>query len=338
MRPFFSLIIPCYNSKATISRVVNSLKKQGINDTDLEIIIVDDNSSDLSYQEIVKECGFSNIVFTETNVTIHCPGNTRRKGMEFVTGEWLCFCDHDDYFEDGALAQVKAYIETRKMKPLVVNTIICSYDEEHQICEKKLMYKQAWLHGKFYNVDDFIKPYGINFKENLVTHEDVYFNSLVLNYLYKLNMNWDCLDILTYRWVEQADSITRLHREDRGYLYENFGDYIISASEPYWKYAVETRNPIAVNQVLMTLLHSYFYYEAASYYYGPTDYKDIIQLIKNYLNKIVLDFQMTLDDIVNYVYSDPMRYRLVREDCELNTMLFIPKTSFRDFVYRLGEK
>lgn len=339
-RPFFSLIIPCYNTGEMIRRVLDSLTRQGIDKDDLEIIIVDDNSTDKSFIEIAKTYDF-NIIFTETHTTVHCPGNTRRQGMNCYTGKWLFFCDHDDYFEDNILPKVKDYILNCKHDPLVICSIISSYNEEKHSYTLKLERKSAWLHGKFYNVDSLIRKYYINFKENLTTHEDIYFNSLVLSYLYREGVPYDYLDIMTYRWVEEITSITRSYCKPgsvRGYMYDNFHDYIVAASEPYWEYAKKNGNPLFVNQIMMCLLHCYFYYEATSYYNGPSEFKDVLNYIVDYIKSMQVDLGYSLDDIVNYIYSDPLRFKQVQEECEISTNIFIPKTSFRDFVYRLGGK
>lgn len=338
-RPFFSLIIPCYNTGEKIRKVLDSCLRQGIHKDDLEIVIVDDNSTDKSFIDIAKTYDL-NIIFTQTCTTVHCPGNTRRRGMNCYTGRWLCFCDHDDYFEDGALAQVMNYILKCKHDPMLVCTIINSYNEKTDKYTLKLARNVAWLHGKFYNVDLLIRPNHINFKENLVTHEDIYFNSLVLSYLYEMGIGYDYLDIPTYRWCEDETSITRSYHlhSDRPYMYDHFNDYLIAAADPHWDRAIRTGNPFNINQLMMTLLHSYFYYEAASYYNGPTEYKDVLKYIQNYILRLVDDLDVTLDNIVDYIYSDPVRFKQVQEECEISTRAFIPKTSFRDFIYKLGRQ
>lgn len=337
MRPFFTLIIPCYKPDKTIRRLFDSLTRQGISNDDLEIVVVDDNSDSLAYRDVVRSYGF-NTIFAETDVEVHCPSNTRREGMNYVSGEWLCFCDQDDYFEDNALSKVMSYIKAHDKTIYVVSTIMRSYNEQTDKCEEEFAHKQAWLHGKWYSVDNLIKPFNINFKKDLVTHEDIYFNSLVLAKLFSLNTDWDYLDTYTYRWVDNPESITRKPTNDRGYLYENFNDYIVSAGEPYWNDAKETKNPVSVNQVIMTLLHSYFYYEAAIYYGGTKKYKDILQIIQKYLLDIVNEIGLSLDYIVSFVYSDPKKYNVVLHDCDMYTGKFVPTTSFKDFVYALGGK
>jgi glycosyltransferase involved in cell wall biosynthesis len=336
-KPFFSMIIPCYNTGKRIKRILDSLSLQGIEKDDLEIIIVDDNSTDKSYQEYCKDYDF-NFIFAETDVNIHCPGNTRREGMKYVHGEWLCFCDHDDYYEENALLQVKSYIQKFVPQAYLVCTIMNSYDEKKQQYTESFVHKSAWLHGKFYSMDRLIKPYKINFKKDLVTHEDIYFNSCCLAALFSINEDWSYFDINTYRWVEDEESITRQHRDDRGYLFENFNDYLVCAGEPYWEGSKNVNNIHFRNQVIMTLLHAYFYYEFASYYYGPDDYVDVLRLIQRFLYRMCTELKMTPEYIIDFVYADPDKYDKVLEDCKIYCQNFIPKTSFRDFVFRLSNK
>lgn len=336
-KKIFSLIIPCHNPEKTIIRLFDSIARQEVSNDDLEIIVVDDNSDSLDYREKLKTYGF-NLIFTETNTNTHCPGNTRRKGMEYVSGQWVFFADQDDFFEDSALLKVKDYILSNKENTMyVVSTIMRAYNPEADKCHHDFAHKQAWLHGKWYSVDNLIRPYNVNFKEDLVTHEDVYFNSLVISTMVKLESDWDYLDIYTYRWVDNPESITRRTTKDRGYLYEHFNDYIVSAGEPYWKGAKNTNDPFYMNQIMMTLLHAYFYYEAVSYYDGAKDYVDVAMSIKNLIYQMVNDLNYSLDFIVDYIYMDPYKYDAVMEDCRISSGKFIPKTSFRDFVYRLGK-
>lgn len=42
--PFFSVVVPCYNSEKYIEEAINSIRNQSF--TDWEIVIVDDKSTD----------------------------------------------------------------------------------------------------------------------------------------------------------------------------------------------------------------------------------------------------------------------------------------------------
>ena len=95
-----SVIIPVYNVEKYINRAVESIIKQ--NFTDLEIILINDGSTDNSLQEInLLSKKYENIkVFTQENQGV---SSTRNLGIKKAQGEYICFLDADDYLEDGVL-------------------------------------------------------------------------------------------------------------------------------------------------------------------------------------------------------------------------------------------
>ena len=337
MRPFFSLIIPCINSEPErIRKLFDSLTRQRIGKNELEIIVVDDASDDKNYQMIIKDYekqGF-NVIWTETNTDFHCPGNTRRKGMEYVSGEWLCFCDHDDYFEDGVLKQIQDYIKVSQNPIYCITTTINEYDDENQQYLRELAHKTVWLHGKFYSMDNLIKPYNINFKENLTTNEDAYFNCCCIDAMLVLKVDYDYLDLNTYRWIKNIDSLSHT-QTGRGYLFDRFDEYIIATTEPYWEDAIRTKDVNIINQIMMAFLHCYFYYEYVSFAFGSLNYRDVLVYITDLCFQIMERLECGALDIIDFIYADAERYHNVLEDCEIATGHFIPNTSFRDFVLKL---
>lgn len=96
-----SVIIPVYNNKSTIRETVKSvLAQEGV---ELEIICVDDGSSDGSGQilvEMSKE--YPNVhVIRQENAG---PGAARNRGIDEAKGEYIAFVDADDKLLEGALA------------------------------------------------------------------------------------------------------------------------------------------------------------------------------------------------------------------------------------------
>ena len=89
---------------------------------------------------------------------------------------------------------------------------------------------------------------------------------------------------------------------------------------------------------MMTLLHCYFYYEAASFYEGPEKYKDIYQIIRRFVRLIIDKYPKSdsladiINELINYIYQDPLLYHKVREDSEDITYKFIEKTSYKDWI------
>lgn len=92
--PKVSIIMPVYNSERYLSATIDSVLNQTYKD--FELILVDDGSSDSSgsicdnYAE--KDCRI--VVVHKTNGGI-C--NARNAGLRVAKGEYIGFCDNDDY-------------------------------------------------------------------------------------------------------------------------------------------------------------------------------------------------------------------------------------------------
>lgn len=96
MNEKISIIIPVYNLEKYIKRTVESVLKQTY--TNIEVIIVDDGSSDESWKIIQKIADKDNRV-----IPIHQENggvtNARLNGVRHSTGEWIGFVDGDDEIE-----------------------------------------------------------------------------------------------------------------------------------------------------------------------------------------------------------------------------------------------
>ena len=90
MKPFFSIIIPAYNSAAWIHTGLDSIKNQTF--TDYEIIVICDDCYD-NTAEIARK--YTDKVF---EVKYHNCGKTRNIGLEHVSGQWILFMDDDDWW------------------------------------------------------------------------------------------------------------------------------------------------------------------------------------------------------------------------------------------------
>ncbi len=93
MKPFFSVIIPTYNSAEKLVRAIKSVLSQTYKN--YEIIIVDDGSSDNTAQ-VVKEIAQQDIRYIyKANGG---PASARNMGIRTAFGKYICFLDADDEF------------------------------------------------------------------------------------------------------------------------------------------------------------------------------------------------------------------------------------------------
>ncbi len=91
-----SVIIPAYNSEATIARALNSLKKQTIRPT--EIILVDDASQDATVA-IAEKWKHNNPQIAISIIKLkdnQGPGTARNLAWNLATQEYIAFLDADD--------------------------------------------------------------------------------------------------------------------------------------------------------------------------------------------------------------------------------------------------
>ena len=105
-----SVIIPVYNGRNYLPDIVKCLQKQTCKD--MEIIIVNDGSTDNSYELAVKlaETDDRIKVLTQPN---RGPGAARNTGLQAATGEYITFVDADDRLpEDYIQALVTAIADS----------------------------------------------------------------------------------------------------------------------------------------------------------------------------------------------------------------------------------
>lgn len=108
-----SVIIPCYNTERLVDRCLQSVVSQDIGMDSLEIICVDDASSDGTWERLqVWEQRFPDqiaLVHLEENGR---QGRARNIGLSYAAGELVAFLDSDDWIELDYLSRMyEAYCQ-----------------------------------------------------------------------------------------------------------------------------------------------------------------------------------------------------------------------------------
>lgn len=105
----YSLMIPVYNKVECLKKYLSTIINQNI--IDYEVIIVDDFSTDGSYEylkEIEKTCNKLKVYRNNKNMGI---GYTRNKLISHSSGKYLIFVDPDDYVEENLLRELDRYYD-----------------------------------------------------------------------------------------------------------------------------------------------------------------------------------------------------------------------------------
>lgn len=101
--PKVSVIIPVYNVEAYLRQCLDSVVNQTLRE--IEIVCVDDGSTDGS-AAILEEYAAKVVrikIIKQKNAGVNV---ARKEGLKLATGEWITFCDADDWLEQDAIAEM----------------------------------------------------------------------------------------------------------------------------------------------------------------------------------------------------------------------------------------
>ena len=105
--PVVSIIVPVYNVEAYIEECLDSIVNQTYQQ--LEIIVVDDGSTDASSHLVKKYLADNRILFIEQeNQGL---SGARNSGLKVATGKYVLFVDSDDYIRVNMLTELVSRIE-----------------------------------------------------------------------------------------------------------------------------------------------------------------------------------------------------------------------------------
>lgn len=196
-----SVIIPCYNREQTIAECLDSIFAQTLPMEMLEIIVVDDGSTDSTsailqqYREKYPE----QIRLVSSDVPSNgFVGKVRNLGMSYATGEYLSFVDSDDYLEPSMLEKLyikavlynadvvdcgyRAFLPDRSTYGMSnkVERLFHPYDDPE---ERKLLFMNAGVEGSVWGklyLKSFLTAHEIKFPEDQHIAEDSLFHGKTL--------------------------------------------------------------------------------------------------------------------------------------------------------------
>lgn len=128
MKTKLSIIVPVYNVEKYIRPCIESIFKQGLDDMDFEVIIVNDGSTDWSMKMI------EDIINQHNNITVINQENlslsvARNNGIAVAKGEYLLMPDSDDLLIENSLKPLlEKALETKV--DLVVADFLSMTDNE----------------------------------------------------------------------------------------------------------------------------------------------------------------------------------------------------------------
>ncbi|OGM64509.1 hypothetical protein A3A52_02925 [Candidatus Woesebacteria bacterium RIFCSPLOWO2_01_FULL_39_14] len=111
MKPKLSIVILSYNTKNLLRICLRSVKKAQKNGLILQVIVVDNASSDGSPEMIKKEFSWVELIVSKTNLG-YAGGNNL--GLKKVTGDYIIFLNSDVEIKNDGLTQVIEFMDRDK--------------------------------------------------------------------------------------------------------------------------------------------------------------------------------------------------------------------------------
>ena len=101
--PKISVIVPIHNVAKYIGESLDSILNQTIGHENLQVIMVNDGSTDES-GEIIEEYAreYPNFICKHLSTKSGSAGKPRNEGLQLATGKYVMFIDPDDFYTEDA--------------------------------------------------------------------------------------------------------------------------------------------------------------------------------------------------------------------------------------------
>lgn len=178
MQPLITFIIPVYNGEKTISRAVNSIIKQPSFSKDVEVLVIENGSTDKTV-DIICEIGENNdnvIIFhSEKGVS-----NARNLGLKKSRGQYIVFLDADDFIPAGAL---EYYLSDARISDS--DLYLYNYEKGKRVVTQFNQNNQFYLLNEIeqFRIKMISEPtnymcvWAKMFKKEIISEQNIYFNT-----------------------------------------------------------------------------------------------------------------------------------------------------------------
>jgi glycosyltransferase involved in cell wall biosynthesis len=224
IKPKISIIVPVYNVEKYIHRCIDSILAQTF--SDFELILINDGSTDKSgsiCDNYAKEDSRIKVIHIKNGGV----SKARNKGITIAKGDYLMFCDSDDFVERHWCSLLyKAISQGGNVLPVsgvrVVNNIrkqnsetIKAFPQRMSIKKGKYFetYKQGLSGGLWCKIYDrrVIIENGLYFDDSVNRGEDLLFN---LSYISHMD-SFVTIPSITYNYVHSNEnSLMNRYRKD----------------------------------------------------------------------------------------------------------------------------
>lgn len=115
-----SIVIPVYNRETIVSRAINSVLSS--TRTDIEVLVIDDGSTDQTVKEI-KKISDPRLTVIESPENVNA-NNARNLGAQAAKAPVIAFLDSDDEFLEGRIDRIIKYFEQSDCADVLVDSFL----------------------------------------------------------------------------------------------------------------------------------------------------------------------------------------------------------------------
>ena len=255
--PILSIIIPLYNCEKYIKQCLDTIFRQEMNESDFEVIVIDDGSKDSGYSlasEYAKR--HQNIlVMKQENQGVAC---ARNNALEKATGDYITFVDADDMLVSGSLGKLikiavdnKADIVKAAHKEVPEDAVCEDFSSSHDNSSIQVMtgeeaivnvtlmkegYCWGYLISRKLITDNNLKfPPKVAFMEDwafitqAILKSRTFVNADVLLYLYRRNSSSCMANVTTEKMLlgcQAIDIVANLAKDTSGDVRKKLSDNV----------------------------------------------------------------------------------------------------------------
>jgi GT2 family glycosyltransferase len=114
-KPLVSIVIPTYNRKEKLIRLIESVLSSNYPKDKLEIIVVDDASTDGTYEEVKRNFPEVRIIHNEKELLLAC---SRNAGIRSCRGDYIFLIDDDNVVDKNCILELVEAMENSSNSPL----------------------------------------------------------------------------------------------------------------------------------------------------------------------------------------------------------------------------
>lgn len=295
-----TIIIPVYNIKEYIERCVLSLGN--ISDTQIEILMIDDGSTDGSdiVCDKLSQTNKSVKVIHQKNMGL---SEARNTGIKNASGDYIFFVDGDDYLSDGAIGYILNAINTYSDIYIIDHANIYEGIKK-EIVEKKFKPNVSVMSGsEVLAMNGAVSAWSSICKRTFLYDNDLYFTPNLIHEDFEFSI----------RLYSLAKSVEHLSVPIYNYVCDRTGSIMnsknIKSAIGYATSAVLTRNFIRMHSFNKKQIRIISDVVSIGFTFS-TERIDLLS--KESEKKIVLDFyRNNLKDIIYFLWHSNKSHKLL---------------------------